>query len=419
MGPVDLAAMRLDGKTVVVGVTGGIAAYKACEVVSSLNKLGAAVYVIMTRAATSLVGPLTFQTLSGHPVFIEQMEPPKLWNVEHIALAERADLMLIVPATANIVAKIAGGICDDLLSTVVSATTAPVMLCPAMNHNMYNNPIYQANERKLRGLGYLFVDPAYGRLASGRLGQGRLPEAQEIVLAVKRHFAGQADYAGVDVLVTAGPTREHFDPVRFLSSPSSGKMGFAVAQAAADRGARVTLVTGPSDLPDPPGIKVRRVISAGEMQSAVQAEFGRSGLVVATAAVSDFRPAQRSERKIKRAKQELPVGFERTPDVLGTIAGNRGTAVLVGFAAESEDLIDNATAKLRSKQLDLVVANDITQPGAGFRTDTNLALLVWPDGRTEQRGLESKRELAEHILSSVLPLVRQRLETTGPITTEH
>jgi phosphopantothenoylcysteine decarboxylase/phosphopantothenate--cysteine ligase len=397
----------LSGKTIVVGVTGGIAAYKACEVVSSLNKLGASVYVIMTRSATALVGPLTFQTLSGHPVLVEMMEPPKMWNVEHIALAERADLVLIAPATANIVAKVANGVCDDMLTTVVSAVTCPVMISPAMNHNMYNNPIYKANESKLRALGYHFIDPAYGRLASGRMGQGRFPDPQLVVAAVTQLLRRQTDYAGIDVLVTAGPTREYFDPVRFISNPSSGKMGFAVARAAAARGATVTVVTGPVDLPDPPGAKVRRVVTAEEMLQAVHEEFRGSGLVVATAAVSDYRPATRAPQKIKKGAGPLAVDLERTPDIISSLAAARGQAILVGFAAESERLVEHAASKLAAKGLDLVVANDITQPDAGFRADTNRAVLVWPDGRTESRDLETKLALADHVLDSVLPLVRQ------------
>jgi phosphopantothenoylcysteine decarboxylase/phosphopantothenate--cysteine ligase len=410
-------AAGLAGRTILVGVTGGIAAYKVCDVVSRLVKLGAKVYVIMTKAATKFVAPLTFQTLSANPVFIEMLEPTQVFHVEHIALAERADLCVIAPATANIVAKIANGICDDLLTTVISATRAPVLLCPAMNHNMYSNPIYQANEAKLRSLGYLFLDPGYGRLASGAIGRGRLQEPPEIVAATAAVFARKADYSGLDVLITAGPTREFIDPVRYLSNPSSGKMGFAVAEAAAARGARVHLVTGPSDLPDPKGgrVKVTRVVTADEMQATVLAAFTGQGLVVAAAAVSDYRPSSVAAQKIKKGPERITLELERTPDVLASLGGRKSNAVLVGFAAETEQLVLNAQGKLAHKNLDLVVANDLTEPGAGFRTDTNIAHLVWPDGTVEKRPLESKLQLADHILTAVLPLVRSRTEGRGEL----
>ncbi|MDP2872678.1 MAG: bifunctional phosphopantothenoylcysteine decarboxylase/phosphopantothenate--cysteine ligase CoaBC [Bacillota bacterium] len=406
------------GRTVIVGVTGGIAAYKVCEVVSRLVKLGARVYVVMTRAATKFVAPLTFQTLSGNPVFIEMLEPPQLFNVEHVALAEKADLCVIAPATANIVAKIANGICDDLLTTVICATRAPVLICPAMNHNMYTNPIYQANEKRLRQLGYRFLEPGYGRLASGVVGRGRLPEPPEIVSAIASVFAGQGDYAGIEVLVTAGPTREFIDPVRCLSNPSSGKMGFAVAEAAAARGATVHLITGPSHLPDQAGVAVTRVVTAAEMHDAAIAAFSGDGVVIATAAVSDYRPPVALQHKIKKGAAHLTLELELTPDVLGSLGARKERAVLVGFAAETEDLIANARHKLVRKNLDLIVANDITEPGAGFETDTNIAHLVWPDGRIEQRPLETKRELAEHILTAVLPLVQRGAEgrDESPVT---
>lgn len=406
----------LHGKTIVVGVTGGIAAYKACEVVSSLNKRGAEVYVIMTKAATKLVQPLTFQTLCGHPVFVDMWEPPKLWNVEHIALAERADLVLIAPATANIVAKIANGICDDLLSTVVLATNAPVLICPAMNLNMYANRIYQANERKLAELGYHILPPDYGRLASGAVGRGRLPEPSAIVAAVADIFRKRRDLAGTPVLVTAGPTHEHFDPVRYISNPSTGKMGFAVAAAAAQRGADVTLVTGPAQLAEPPGARVLRVTTAEEMLQAVLGAFTGRGLFVAAAAVSDYRPAQRFAHKVKKGPTMLAVELERTPDILATVAERKGDAFIVGFAAETDDILEYARAKLAAKQLDLVVANDITQPGAGFAVDTNQATLIWPDGRTECRDLETKRSLADHILDVVLPSLEERGAGGAPDT---
>jgi phosphopantothenoylcysteine decarboxylase/phosphopantothenate--cysteine ligase len=395
-------------KTVLVGVTGGIAAYKTCDVVSRLVKLGHSVYVIMTEAATKFVTPLTFQTLSGNPVFTTMFDPPKLWNVEHVALADRADAVLVAPATANFVAKLAAGICDDLLTTVLCACRAPVLICPAMNHNMYASAIYQANEARLRALGYNFLAPGYGRLASGAVGLGRLPEPPRIVQALFGMMAGGGDYPGIDVLVTAGPTWEFFDPVRFLGNPSSGRMGFAVAAAAAARGGKVTLVTGPAELPDPPGVSVIRVVSATEMLEAARSAFHGTGLVVAAAAVSDYRPSVRIGQKIKKGPATLEVFLERTPDVLAELSALNGSAVLVGFAAETEELLGNAKRKLADKRLDLVVANDLNLPGAAFRGETNRATLVWADGTTEERPLESKRQLAEHILTSVLPLVAAR-----------
>jgi len=406
------------GKTVLLGVTGGIAAYKACEIVSRLVKLGSTVYVVMTEAATRFVSPLTFQTLSGQPVFVKMFEPPKLFNVEHIALAERADVVAVAPATANFVAKLVNGICDDLLTTIVCACTAPVLICPAMNHNMYSNPIYRANEARLRELGYQVMAPGYGRLASGATGCGRLPEPSEIVDEVVKLLTGAQDYRGVEVLVTAGPTREFLDPVRFLSNPSSGRMGFAVAEEAAARGASVTLIAGPVELPGPPGVSVIRVTSAGEMLRAALSAFNGRGLVVAAAAVSDYQPVSPSARKLKKGPSGLQLDLQRTPDVLAQLAAKKGTAVLVGFAAETEDLLANARAKLAGKSLDLVVANDVTQPGAGFGAETNRAILVWPDGEFEQRPLESKRQLASCILTCVSPLLeaRARGETAEPPT---
>jgi phosphopantothenoylcysteine decarboxylase/phosphopantothenate--cysteine ligase len=392
-----------------VGVTGGIAAYKVCEVVSGLVRRGASVHVIMTRAATRFVGPLTFQTLSGNPVYVELLEPPKLWNVEHIALAERADLLVIAPATANIVGKISSGICDDYLSTVAAAFNAPVLLCPAMHSTMYANPIYQANEARLKAAGYHVLPPAHGRLASGAVGQGRLPEAAEILSAIQSLLLPMRDCEGLTVLVTAGPTREFFDPVRYVSNPSSGRMGFALAAAAAGRGASVELVSGPVELPDPPGVRVTRVVTAEEMREAVLRSFTGGGLVMAAAAVSDYRPAERMPHKQKKGPQSLSVSLQRTPDILAELGARKGEAFLVGFAAETQDLLANARAKMAAKNLDLVVVNDVTRPGAGFGSETNQVTLVWPDGRTEERPLESKRQLAEYLLTAI----RLRLEGRG------
>lgn len=393
----------LAGKTVVVGVTGGIAAYKAVEVVSRLRQQGAEVYVIMTRSAARLVAPITFRTLSNNPVVTELFEEPKNWNVEHIALAERADLFLIVPATANIIGKVANGIADDFLSTTIMATVAPVLFAPAMNFHMYENPIFQINKRRLEGLGYHFLEPEYGRLASGAVGRGRLPEPEAIVVEAMRFLlpAGTAAWKGRRVLVTAGPTREYFDPVRFISNPSSGKMGYEVAEAARRRGAEVRLVSGPTSLPAPTGVSVFATETAQEMYERVMENLNWAEVVVKAAAVADYRPVHFSPEKVKKTEGNLVVELERTPDILQEVGRQKGGRLLVGFAAETGEPLEKARLKLERKNLDLIVANDVTQPGVGFGAETNQVKILFRDGRIVELPLLSKREVAERILDAV------------------
>ena len=389
------------GKTVVLGVSGGIAAYKAVEVASLLRKSGAEVHVIMTRNATKLVAPLTFGTITDQPVVVEMFEEPKRWNVEHIALAEAADLFMVCPATANVIGKIANGIADDFLTTTIMACTAPKLLCPAMNHNMYENPIVQANLDRLRQLGYHIMEPDYGRLASGAIGKGRLPEPQKIVEEAMRILEPRQDLAGVTVLVTAGPTREFIDPVRFISPPSSGKMGYALAGEAARRGATVVLVTGPTDLPAPQGVQVVRVTTTREMLDACLKAYPECRVVIGAAAPSDFRPEEPHASKIKKTQAGLVLKLVPTEDILKTLGQNKGTRVLVGFAAETDNLLEYALSKAKEKNLDFVCANRVGLPDRGFQSDMNQVTIVYRDGSSEELPLRPKSEIANEILDRV------------------
>jgi phosphopantothenoylcysteine decarboxylase/phosphopantothenate--cysteine ligase len=398
----------LTGKCVVVGVSGGIAAYKAVEVVSRLRKLGATVYVVMTRAAANFVTPLTFREISGNPVVTSMWDEPKSWNVEHIALATRADLFLIAPATANVIGKLAAGIADDMLTTAVMATKAPVMLAPAMNTNMYLNPLVQGNIARLTGLGYHFIPPDEGMLACGVEGPGRLPEPAAIVERVVALLGGAGMLAGRKVLITAGPTREAIDPVRYISNLSSGKMGYAIARAAAARGADVVLVTGPTTLVPPPGMKVARVETAAEMMAAVLAEYDDCDVVVKAAAVADYRPLAPAGQKIKKKDAALTLTLTKNADILAELGRRKRSQLLVGFAAETEELVAHAREKLEGKNLDLIVANDVTLPGAGFGTDTNIVKLLYRDGRAEELAQMGKDELAGIIIDRICDLLTNR-----------
>jgi len=393
----------LNGKQIVLGVTGGIAVYKAVELVRLLTKAGADVHVIMTRSATEFVGPLTFQTLTGNPVHTEIFNLIAEREIGHIALADRADLFIIAPATANVIGKIAGGIADDMLTTTVMATRAPVLIAPAMNVNMCTNPLYRENEEKLRRHGYRFVAPVKGMLACGWEGEGKLQDPAIIMEEAVRVLTRQ-DLAGERVLVTAGPTLEEIDPVRFVSNHSSGKMGYAIARAARRRGAEVALVAGPTCLDDPWGIETVHVCSAADMRDAVMERVATSTVIVKAAAVADYRPRSRAAGKIKKSADALVLELEKNPDILAEVGGVKGDRVLVGFAAETGELVENARKKLTGKNLDLVVANDIGQPGAGFHVDTNIAKLLYRDGRVEELPLMGKDEMAKIILDRVAEL---------------
>lgn len=417
----------LRGKTILVGVTGGIAAYKAVDVVSRLKKLGAEVHVIMTGSATRLVAPLTFQSISGNPVRTDILEEPKQWHVEHIALAEKADLLLVAPATANIIGKMANGIADDYLSTEFLAVTCPVLVVPAMNFNMYAHRVVQDNLERLRGLGCRVMEPAVGPMATGAVGKGRMPEPPEIVEEVVRvlAWAGGAgavqpvaqivpqpdpgrDLEGLTVLVTAGATREPLDPVRFLTNRSTGKMGFAVAEAARDRGARVILITGPSTVPASAGVELVRIETALEMRDAVLSRYDEADIVVKAAAVADYRPARYEEQKIKKRDGSLTLELVRNPDILAELGQKKTKQVLIGFAAETDDLLTHARGKLERKNLDLIVANDVTRPGSGFGAETNEVKIIARDGSVQALPILSKREVAERILDRAVGVLKAR-----------
>lgn len=401
--------MRFQNRTVVLCVGGGIAAYKACEVARLVVKGRGTVRVAMTRAATRFVQPLTFQAISGAPVLTDLLDPAAELAYGHLALARAADLVVVAPATADLIARIRAGMADDAVTTTLVAATCPVLLAPAMNTRMWRNPAVQENLAALRARGLHVVGPGSGELADGDVGEGRLAEPDEIAVAASR-LLGNVDLAGRKVLVTAGPTREPIDPVRFISNPSSGKMGYAVARVAANRGADVTLVSGPTQLPDPPGVSVVRVETAEQMAHAVELAAASMDLFVGAAAVSDYRPATSSPHKIKKGKGEETLVLARTPDILGGLgerwAGTKDGPVLVGFAAETQEVIAHAREKLKGKRCDLVVANRVGGPGAGFGGDTNRVALV---SATELAEIEGPKErIAEAILDWILPLLEAR-----------
>lgn len=395
--------MKLADKTIVLGVTGGIAVYKAVELLRLLTKGGATVHVVMTRAATEFVAPLTFQTLSGNPVHTELFNLYQEREIGHISLADRADLLVIAPATANIIGKIAGGLADDLLTTTVMATKAPVLFAPAMNVNMYENKLYRDNEAKLRKYGYHFVDPGCGDLACGWQGSGRLAAPELIAEEISRLLTPQ-DMVGETVLITAGPTREELDPVRYLTNHSSGRMGYELARSARNRGAKVILVSGPTELEPPVGVELVMVNTALQMHAVVMDRVKECSMVVKAAAVADYRPVRRSGEKLKKQGDHLTVELERNPDILAALGGLKKRPMLIGFAAETIDLQANAAVKLKAKNLDMIVANDVTQEGAGFNVTTNIVRLLYRDGRVEPLELMTKELLAGIILDRILAL---------------
>lgn len=399
---------RLQGKTVVLGITGGIAAYKAAELTSRLKKCGANVRVIMTRAACQFITPLTLETLSANRVVCDLFDRDFSWEVEHISLAKAADLFAVVPATANFIGKMAGGIADDMLTTTVMATRAPVLVTPAMNTGMYENAALQENLEKLRSRGVHFVEPESGRLACGDTGVGKLAPVERIFQALEE-LATEKDLSGLSVLITAGPTREPLDPVRFLSNHSTGKMGYALAQAAAARGARVTLVSGPVSLPEPTGVRVLHVGSAREMQQQVLALAPEAQWIIKAAAVGDYRPASMAEEKIKKTGDALTVELVRNPDILQQLGQQkRPDQLLCGFSMETQALLENSAEKMRRKNCDLMVANNLKVEGAGFAADTNVVTLLTPDGGVQPLERMSKREVADRLLDRLLALHRQK-----------
>ncbi|GAA4715996.1 bifunctional phosphopantothenoylcysteine decarboxylase/phosphopantothenate--cysteine ligase CoaBC [Brevibacillus fulvus] len=395
----------LQGKQIVLGVSGGIAAYKAAALTSKLTQAGAIVHVILTENALKFIQPLTFQALSHQPVYTDTFAEQEPRVISHIDLADRADLVIVAPATANVIGKLANGIADDMLTTTLLAAKAPVMIAPAMNVNMYEHPAVQANMQRLAQFGYRFLEPGEGLLACGWIGKGRLAEPEEIVRAVINFFAGNAakpqDLAGKKVLVTAGPTRERIDPVRFISNDSSGKMGYAVAEAARDRGAEVCLVSGPTNLPAPPGVTIVRVESVQQMLEAVLQRMADSDVIIKTAAVSDYRPKTVAMHKLKK-QGELTLELEKAPDILQTVGQSKTHQFVVGFAAETEELLTYAKDKLERKNLDMIVANNVLMDGAGMGTDTNVVTILTRDGEVVPLEKMSKREVAEKIWDAVI-----------------
>ncbi|WP_447972255.1 bifunctional phosphopantothenoylcysteine decarboxylase/phosphopantothenate--cysteine ligase CoaBC [Nitrospira sp. Kam-Ns4a] len=397
------AGPKFLGKRVVLGVCGSIAAYKAVGLLRTLIREGADVTVAMTAAATRFVTPLTFEVLSRHPVAMDLFAARD--PLPHLTLAEAADLVVVAPATANLLAKAALGLADDLLSTLLLAADRPLVLAPAMDGDMWSHPAVQAHVAVLRSRGATVLEPDEGPLASGKLGRGRLTDDATILDAIAAKLAPRLDWAGQRVLVSAGPTQEALDPVRFISNRSSGKMGYAIAQAARERGAEVVLVSGPTALPPPPGVEVVPVVTAEEMAKALTTRFGWASVVIMAAAVADFRPARPASRKLMKTDQAWRhLDLEPTEDILETLSRRKTAQLLVGFAAETEALAARARDKLACKGLDLIVANDVTAEGCGFGSDTNAALLIDRDGHETVLSLMSKRELADRILDAALSL---------------
>lgn len=402
----------LSNKTIIVGVTGGIAAYKACDVVSKLKKLNANIHVIMTESACEFVQPMTFQTLSNNFVINDMFKEPKTWEVEHIELAKKADAFLIVPATANFIGKLAAGIADDMLTTTVMATRAPVIIAPAMNTNMYTNRIVQANMDKLGDLGYRFIDPASGRLACGDIGAGKLADVDDILAFIVDFFEKESeakDLAGRRIMISAGPTIEAIDPVRYITNRSSGKMGYAIAKRAVARGAQVTLVSGKTDLEVPEGLaKFISIESADDLYENLVGEFDSNDVVIQSAAVADYKPKSYSDKKIKKKDSDLKIDLCRNKDIAQELGKIKGNKVLVGFAAETNDVLENAAKKIKKKNLDFIVANDLTMQGAGFSTETNIVKIIEADGRIKEYPKLLKSEVGDIILDKVRDILENK-----------
>jgi len=389
-------------KTIVLGITGGIAAYKAADLASKLTQDGVRVRVVMTEAATKFVSPLTLHTLTRTQVITDMFTAPLEYDETHVSLSETANAVVIAPATANTIAKIVAGMADNMLTGVVLAAKVPVIVAPAMNVNMWENRVTQENINKLKARGFIIVEPGYGRLASGKMGYGRLADIDVILGTIKQVLGRKGDLAGRRIVVTAGGTQEPIDPVRHIGNRSSGKMGYAVAEAARDRGAEVTLVTAPTSLTDPTGVEVIHVQTASQMKDAVSKAVSKADALIMAAAIADYQPKSTAKSKIKKEAETLTLELVRTPDIITEVPGD---FIRVGFAAESEDVVANARQKLNKKKLDLIVANDITSTDSGFDTDTNKVTIIDRNGKVEDLPLLSKREVAEKILDKVVELI--------------
>ena len=392
-------------KIIVLGVSGSIAAYKAAEIASQLTQAGAKVNVILTEEAIQFISPVTFRAITGRPVVTEMFDLASEFSIEHISLAKAADVVVIAPATANIIAKLAVGIADDMLCCTVLATKAPVIIAPAMETNMYNNPVTQENLSKLKVRNFVIIGPATGWLASGKEGLGRLADIDDIIRSIRQVLERSGDLASKLIVVTAGGTQEPIDPVRYISNHSSGKMGYALAEAARDRGAEVTLVTAPASLLEPAGVKVVKINTAQEMLRAVEKATRQADALVMAAAVADYRPAKAAKDKIKKGESGLTLRLECTPDILGSIKGN---FIKVGFAAESSNLVENAKQKRKQKELDFIVANDIIASDSGFGADANRVTIIDRQGKVDSLPLMPKREVADRVLDNVVKLLRKR-----------
>jgi phosphopantothenoylcysteine decarboxylase/phosphopantothenate--cysteine ligase len=394
--------MNLQGKTIVLGVTGSIAAYKMAGVASTLIKKGANVHVLMTKNATNFINPITFETLTNHKCLVDTFDRNFQFDVEHVSIAKQADLVLIAPASANVIGKIANGIADDMLTTTIMACTCTKLVSPAMNTNMYNNPIVQDNIKKLENYGYVMIEPECGRLACGDVGAGKLPSEEVLVESIEKHLCPEQDMAGLNVLVTAGPTVEAIDPVRFISNHSSGKMGYAIANDAARRGANVTLISGPVSVKALPQVKVIDVVSAKDMFEAVKDNFKTQDIVVKAAAVADYTPVIVADNKIKKSDEDMCIKVKRTEDILKYVSENRTpNQYICGFSMETENLFENSRAKLEKKKLDMIAANSLKVEGAGFGVDTNVITLITKDDMIKLP-LMSKADVASEILSQIL-----------------
>ncbi|MBX4259095.1 bifunctional phosphopantothenoylcysteine decarboxylase/phosphopantothenate--cysteine ligase CoaBC [Clostridium estertheticum] len=388
-------------KTVVFGVTGGIAVYKALDVISRLKKENVDVHVIMTKAALKFVNPISFQSLSQNMVIHDMFEEPKAWEIQHISLAKKADLFVVVPATANIIGKIANGIADDMITTTIMATKAPVIFAPAMNVNMYNNPIVQGNIQKLKGFGYEFIAPVSGRLACGDIGEGKLAQTEDIFEVIMSKLYPIKDMIGTKVLVTAGPTIAPIDPVRFITNRSTGKMGYSIAREARDRGANVTLISGPCNEKAPFGVSIIKINTNDEMRTAVISNYEDSDIVIKAAAVSDYKPKVYSSFKIKKSEDILNLEFVRDNDILKELGLHKKKQILVGFAAESNDLLKNAKEKLLKKNLDYIIANDITKTDSGFGTEENKVIILSKDNDPIVLDIMSKKQVARELFNLI------------------
>lgn len=391
----------LKGKHVLLGVTGSIAAYKIANLASMLVKLNADVHVIMTKNAEQFIFPVTFETLTGNKVIDDTFERNSGYHVAHIAMAAEADVVLIAPATANVIAKLAHGIADDMLTSTMLACTSPILLSPAMNTHMYENQVTQENMEKLKSLGYQLIEPASGYLACGDTGKGKMPEPEVLLDCILQEIACEKDMTGKKVLVTAGPTREAIDPVRYITNHSTGKMGYAIAENAARRGAEVTLVSGPVQIAKPRFVRTIDVTSAEEMYQAVEKEFDSQDIIVMAAAVADYRPEVVAENKIKKSDGQMSISLERTKDILGTFAHKKTKQFICGFSMETENMLENSKAKLKKKNLDMIVANNLKVAGAGFGTDTNIVTVITEES-CEELPIMKKEEVAGAIFDRIL-----------------